>query len=175
MTAPTPMHADRDEPVLHSVGRPVIRFVAALSIVAAALGALWWTGLFAPRVHVTVARVDAARRVAVVVVRNDAPVAVEVERVAVSLSGGVVAPSRPGGTWRPLPHEIVGVADADLTLRASAERTFEVVVRCATDGGALGVEVDVRTPGGSRRTIGAGLGNVRSQLCPSPARAPAAP
>ena len=62
-------------------GRPVIRFVAALSGIAAVFAALWWSGLVAPRLAVTVSG-DFDHRtntgVATVSVHNQGPLAARV-------------------------------------------------------------------------------------------------
>jgi hypothetical protein len=63
-------------PVFVPTGRPVVRFVVALTGVAAVFGALWWCGLFAARVEVSVSsRFDPGtdRGTAIVTVRNEAP------------------------------------------------------------------------------------------------------
>jgi hypothetical protein len=63
-------------------GHPVRRFVAGLAAVAAVFVALWWTGLVAPRLELSVDdRFDPGARQgeAVVTVRNQAPLPATVE------------------------------------------------------------------------------------------------
>ncbi|MDX6720466.1 MAG: hypothetical protein QOJ63_2720 [Solirubrobacteraceae bacterium] len=69
------------EHVFAATGRPVVRFVALLCAAAAILVALWWTGVFAARVTISV-RDGFDRRtntgVAVVAVRNEGRLPVRV-------------------------------------------------------------------------------------------------
>lgn len=64
-------------------GRPVLRFVAALVGVAAVFAAVWWSGLFAARVDVSVSDGFDRRTntgVAVITVRNEGPLRARVSR-----------------------------------------------------------------------------------------------
>lgn len=56
-------------------GRPVVRFVAAIALVSAALTVVWATGLFNPRVEVALDRwtMSGGDGEAVVVIRNEGP------------------------------------------------------------------------------------------------------
>jgi hypothetical protein len=67
--------------VFAPTGRPVVRFVVVLTGVAAVFAALWWCGLFAARVEVSVSeRFDPATNsgIALVTVRNEGPLPVRV-------------------------------------------------------------------------------------------------
>jgi hypothetical protein len=67
-------------------GRPVARFVIAQVVVAVLLGALWWTGLAAPRLSLRESdgsyNTVSGRTTATVQLRNLSPLAVEVRRAS---------------------------------------------------------------------------------------------
>jgi hypothetical protein len=82
----TATQASTDEAVFEPRGRPVRRFVVAIVVACAVLIAIWWAGLFAPRIGVLVTSAqiatDARPGTATIDLNNRGRVAV---RVAVEL------------------------------------------------------------------------------------------
>ena len=109
-------------------GRPVTRFVVMLASVAAVFALLGWSGLFAARVHISVA--DGFDRqtntgVAVVTVKNEGPLRMQV--------GPLTLASRPdAGRYYEPPIRVTGQAPRE-DVRVDGNHTTRFTVRYEVD------------------------------------------
>ena len=165
-----------DEPVPLDAGHPVRNFVGVLLLIAAVLGAIWWTGALTPRLEVTDSNsiVDSCTHRTEIWLRlaNPAPFGIEVRSVRVSFSNlhvdtvtvgpdrgpvvgpnGRVSPTSLGGPLRPF-H--LGAGEARMVTAAG------VLPGGDDSGPGPRVVVTARTPLGFTRTVAAANGRSSS-------------
>lgn len=162
MTTPVPPNEPEAPIGFVPSGRPVLRFVAVLTILTVGFTALWWSGLVAARVDLAVGggfNSRTNRGMAVVTVRNRGPLFAEV-------SPPVASPRSDGAAFRP-PVRVTGLSHAKAVHLRGGELvrfTVNYAIDCSgyakaanSERGAVGpvlrLGVHVEGPLGSGRTI----------------------
>lgn len=137
-------------------GRPVRRFVVVLVVLAFLFGALWWSGLAAPRLGLGggsggIYNAVSGRATARLGLHNRGPLAIEVRRVRLGDGVRVTSVRVNGRTIPTGGRKVAGGGTATIDLEFTCRRTHQLGPQIPGSS-RVGLEVTVRTPIGIDRT-----------------------